>query len=84
MPWWLAGGEETCPSCEQRYAYEVEVRCVDCDGPMCPVCAAWIEQECQPGQSEVQTVSRELAMRLVGWYRSTPTVWPTLVSPQRA
>jgi hypothetical protein len=43
----------------------------------------WIDQACQPDQSEVQTVSRELAMRLVGWYRSTPTVWPMLVSRHR-
>ena len=35
-------------------------------------------------ESEVQTASRELAIRLVDWYRSTPTVWPMLVSRQRA
>lgn len=38
-PWWLAGGEEECPHCGQLYAYELEVRCAECDGPMCPHCA---------------------------------------------
>lgn len=36
--WWLSGGEEECPHCGQLYAYEVEVRCPDCDGPSCPQC----------------------------------------------
>lgn len=38
MPWWLAEGEEVCEHCLQRYAYEVEVRCVACDAPLCPQC----------------------------------------------
>ena len=38
-PWWAEGGSEICLFCEQRYAYEMEVRCVDCDSPACPVCA---------------------------------------------
>lgn len=29
---------ERCPHCHGRYVYELEVRCVDCDGPMCPLC----------------------------------------------
>jgi hypothetical protein len=44
----------------------------------------WIDKSCQPDPTNVSAVSRELAMRLVDWYRSTPTVWPTLVSRQRA
>lgn len=36
-PWWL-GGEEQCPHCHQLYAYEIEVRCPECDGPSCPQC----------------------------------------------
>lgn len=39
--WWIEGGEEECPSCEASYAYEVEVRCLDCDAPMCPICVVW-------------------------------------------
>jgi hypothetical protein len=39
LPWWAAGGSERCPRCLQLYAYEVEYRCVDCDGPLCPFCA---------------------------------------------
>ncbi|MCB9730623.1 MAG: hypothetical protein H6746_19285 [Deltaproteobacteria bacterium] len=29
---------ERCPHCLQTYVYELEVRCVDCDGPACPLC----------------------------------------------
>jgi hypothetical protein len=36
-PWWL-GGEEECPHCHQLYAYEIEVRCPECDEPSCPHC----------------------------------------------
>jgi len=38
--WWLTG-EEQCEACDQRYAYEVEVRCIDCDAALCPLCAQW-------------------------------------------
>jgi hypothetical protein len=38
-PWWAEGGSERCPFCLQSYAYEVEVRCADCDRPSCPHCA---------------------------------------------
>lgn len=37
--WWLDHGEESCEHCLQRYAYEIEVRCVACDAPLCPQCA---------------------------------------------
>ena len=37
MAWWL-GGEEYCPHCGQVYAYELEFRCPDCDGPCCAHC----------------------------------------------
>ena len=37
-PWWLEHGTEICPACSQSYAYQTEIRCFDCDGPMCPVC----------------------------------------------
>lgn len=40
--WWLAPGTEVCEQCEQRYVYEVEVRCVDCDAPLCPICAVHV------------------------------------------
>lgn len=55
-PWWLAGGEEECPHCSASYAYEVEVRCMECDGPMCPLCAVRVKEnleiscpECREG-----------------------------------
>ena len=38
-PWWLEG-EEECPHCHLFYAYEVEVRCPECDGPSCPHCVS--------------------------------------------
>jgi len=37
-PWWLSSGEEQCSHCGQIYAYEVELRCSDCDGAFCPHC----------------------------------------------
>ena len=37
MPWWLEG-EEQCPHCHQLYAYELEIRCAECDEPGCPHC----------------------------------------------
>ena len=37
VQWWLEG-EEECPHCHMLYAYEVEVRCPECDTPTCPHC----------------------------------------------
>jgi hypothetical protein len=37
-PWWLDAGEEDCPHCEQDYSYHLEVRCFECDAPICPMC----------------------------------------------
>ena len=45
LPWWAAGGTERCPACLHLYAYEVQVRCVDCDGPLCPLCAVEVRVE---------------------------------------
>ena len=42
--WWLLAGEEECTSCGRTYVFEAELRCGDCDTPMCPLCAAWHEQ----------------------------------------
>jgi hypothetical protein len=44
----------------------------------------WIDKSCRPDPTNVSAVSRDLAVRLVEWYRSTPAVWPMLVSPQHA
>jgi hypothetical protein len=52
-PWWLAGGQEECPNCGQRYAFEAEVRCAGCDGAICAVCVAWVERRAHcPGCRE--------------------------------
>lgn len=37
--WWIAGDDEECRHCDHGYAYETEVRCVDCDEPLCALCA---------------------------------------------
>jgi hypothetical protein len=38
VPWYLSDGDEECPHCGQWYAYELEIRCPDCDSPSCPQC----------------------------------------------
>ena len=47
-PWWLGGDAaetaEECVHCFGTYAVEVEVRCADCDGPMCPLCAVTVRE----------------------------------------
>lgn len=42
-PWWL-GGTESCESCGQAYAYEMELRCGHCDGALCPLCAVRVRE----------------------------------------
>jgi hypothetical protein len=44
----------------------------------------WLDRPCQPDPSDVPAASRELAFRLIAWYRSTPTVWPTYTTVQGA
>ena len=51
-PWWLHEGEEDCPHCDQTYTYCAELRCFDCDAPICPMCIVRIGEhvfcpECQ-------------------------------------
>ncbi len=60
--WWL-GGEEECPHCHQLYAYEIEVRCPQCDGPSCPHCVARLERGivcigCSTSREEIEEASR--------------------------
>jgi len=47
-PWWAPGESaaeaEECSVCLGLYTYELEVRCVDCDRPMCPVCAVSVRR----------------------------------------
>jgi hypothetical protein len=37
-PWWLDGGTESCEACTHVYVYEMEFRCVACDGGVCCHC----------------------------------------------
>ena len=53
IPWWLDLGEEDCPHCEQPYSYHAEVRCLECDAPICPMCVVHIHEhavcpDCRP------------------------------------
>ena len=62
MSWWL-GGDEECPHCHQLYAYEIEVRCPECDGPSCPHCVARLERGivcivCSASPEETEEASR--------------------------
>lgn len=54
--WWNATGWEECSVCAARFDYEVEVRCADCDAPICPLCAVEIrareERVCVPCAAE--------------------------------
>lgn len=57
IAWWLEEGSEECPFCLQSYHYEVEVRCVDCDRPMCPQCTVRVRvrhevhcPDCEPAE----------------------------------
>ena len=67
---------------ESEPAQEVALHIIGPGGTVSIRC--WIDKSCQPDPTNVSAVSRELAVRLVEWYRSTPAVWPTLVSRQRA
>jgi hypothetical protein len=60
--WWLSSGEEECPHCGRLYAYEVESRCSDCDGPSCPHCKKKHQDrsvcpECLEGCEQAEGVS---------------------------
>lgn len=41
---WILAGDEPCEHCGQSYALELEVRCVVCDGPMCPFCVVRVRE----------------------------------------
>ena len=37
-PWWIEAADLECAHCGSGYAFEREVRCIDCDSSMCPMC----------------------------------------------
>jgi hypothetical protein len=49
---------ERCGFCLQTYVYEVQVRCADCDLPMCPFCVVRARagrvtcRDCGPDEDE--------------------------------
>jgi hypothetical protein len=57
--WWLSEGDEECRHCGRLYVYEMEFRCVECDGPGCPHCRLThaeghsICPDCAPASSNV-------------------------------
>lgn len=61
MPHDRWSGAELCRHCLQAYAFELEVACAACDGPVCPLCVVQIGfeavrlcPECPPGASSVE------------------------------
>ena len=38
LPYWLAGGTETCELCGHRHVREMQHRCAACDRPNCEHC----------------------------------------------
>ena len=57
-PWWALTGSETCAVCLATFDLEVEVRCHDCDAPVCPLCVVEVEATtslhcvaCSPGEA---------------------------------
>lgn len=62
-PWWVEHGIEACCGCGQRCAYELQVRCVACDGPLCPVCLVRLtrtrEASCSDCAREEERPARE-------------------------
>lgn len=42
LPWWLESGVEECEVCFAAVHYEALYHCVDCDRPLCPVCAVTV------------------------------------------
>ena len=45
LPWWATTGDETCAYCLQCYHYHLEIRCTNCDEPLCPSCATHLSIE---------------------------------------
>ncbi|MGZ5431470.1 MAG: hypothetical protein ACXW5U_05555 [Thermoanaerobaculia bacterium] len=45
LPYWLAGGDQTCECCGHRHAHHVEARCVACDRPRCSMCVIIVDGE---------------------------------------
>jgi hypothetical protein len=39
LAWWVTEESERCVGCDQGHAWEVGVHCIDCDAPLCPLCA---------------------------------------------
>jgi hypothetical protein len=38
-PYWIGTGEKLCADCGGTHTHAVETHCIDCDVPLCPVCA---------------------------------------------
>lgn len=58
LPYWLAGGTETCPHCTLTYVLEMEYRCVACDSGLCEQCVIVVREtlevfcpQCAPSDS---------------------------------
>jgi len=52
-----AKDQERCRDCEALFHYELEIRCVDCDAPICPFCVVTERWSCR-GCVEAPTEER--------------------------
>ena len=72
-----------CALCEYQLRGNEDVQSVDLHvfGPAGTVTLrCWLCHRCRPTPATVQATSGLLADRLLGWYRTNPSVWPTLRS----
>ena len=47
LPYWLAGGTESCDFCTHTYVLQAEYRCVACDRASCEHCIVVVRE---PGE----------------------------------
>ena len=66
VPWWLSGGE-LCGFCLYEYVLEAECRCIECDHPVCPMCAVTVRESlhllCPACDEEARSSGREKTTR---------------------
>ena len=74
----------TCAMCSRRLRRREDVQSVHMHvfGPAGTVTLrCWLCRNCRPAPETVGETSGLLAERVLGWYRSNPSLWPTLHRP---
>jgi hypothetical protein len=72
-----------CALCESTLIRGEDVQSVDMHGfgPVGTVTLrCWLCHDCRPTAVTVRTTSGLLAERVLGWYRTNPSVWPVVHS----